>query len=166
MPASPLGIVSVQERRLGIPSWIERSMSAFFPPRLRGKTYWGRTRFKSPPEVDLPDRRPPAKSASTSKAIDYGSNQTVVGVEPMYCMSLNKRLSSPLDQDCTLVAKSLISFIISGLDSRPSHSAFIRIRHALGASSPLASSSSIVAEPSGTNGVAACFRLLVSVMDS
>lgn len=39
----------------------------------------------------------------------------------MYCMSLNKRLSSPIDQDCTLVAKSLIGFIISGLDSRPSH---------------------------------------------
>ena len=39
------------------------------------------------------------------------------GVESMYCISLNKRLSSPLDQDWT-VAKSLVGLIIPGLDSR------------------------------------------------
>ena len=82
----------------------------------------------------------------------------------MYWTSLNKHFSSPLDQDCTLVATSLIGLIKSGLDRRPSHNTFMNIRHALGANSPLASSSKIETEPSGTNGVAACFKLLVSVM--
>jgi hypothetical protein len=59
-----------------------------------------------------------------------------------------------------------MGLIMSGLDSRPSHNAFIRMRHALGASSPFASSSSTETEPSGAKGVAACFKLLVLVMDT
>ena len=46
---------------------------------------------------------------------------------------------------------------MSGLASRPSHNAFMRILHAFGASSPLTSSSAAVMDPSGTKGVDACF---------
>ena len=53
-----------------------------------------------------------------------------------------------------------MGLMISGRANRPSHRAFIKILHAFGASSPFASSSSMETEPSGTNGVAACLRLL------
>ena len=87
------------------------------------------------------------------------------GVELIYWINLNNLLSSPLDEDYTLVARSLMGLIISGCANRPSHRAFIKILHAFGASSPFASSSSMEAEPSGTNGVAAGLRLLTLVMD-
>ena len=83
----------------------------------------------------------------------------------MYWINRNSLLSSPLGQDWTLVARSLIGLIMSGRANRPSHRAFIRILHAFGASSPFASSSSMETEPSETNGVAACLRLLTLVMD-
>ena len=64
----------------------------------------------------------------------------------------------PHDQDYT-------NTILLLQDNLPSHRALISILQAFGASSPFASSSSMETEPSGTNGVAACFRLLTLVMD-
>ena len=55
--------------------------------------------------------------------------------------------------------------MMSGLASRPSYNAFMTILHALGASSPLTSSSAVVMDPSGTKGVDACFNLSTLAKD-
>ena len=53
-----------------------------------------------------------------------------------------------------------MGLIKSGRASWPSHRALIKILHASGASSPFAAPLPMVTEKSGTNGVAACLRLL------
>lgn len=54
----------------------------------------------------------------------------------MYEIKRRSFLSSAHVHAWTLVAKSLVGFTISGLAKRPSQSAFIRMRQALGANSP------------------------------
>ena len=80
-------------------------------------------------------------------------------------MSLSNFLSSARLQFCTFVARSFMGFTMSGLESRPSQSAFINIRQALGANSPRASSSWDEMLPSTTKGVAACLTFSKPVMD-
>ena len=63
------------------------------------------------------------------------------------------------------MARSLIGLMILGCASLPDQRAFIKILHALGANSPLVSSSSVVMDPSGGNGVAACLSFEIPVFD-
>ena len=63
------------------------------------------------------------------------------------------------------MTRSLIGLMMSGRASLPNQRAFIKILHAFGANSPLVSSSSMVMDPSGGNGVAACLSLVTPVID-
>ena len=83
----------------------------------------------------------------------------------MYWINLPSFLSSARVQDWTFVARSLIGLTMSGRARRASHSAFMRMRQALGASSPLFRSSSGVIDPSGRNGVEAFLTFSSLVMD-
>ena len=67
-----------------------------------GKKVLGPCSTRNPPDVDLPVRRSPAKSASTYKRSSRCSGSSSIvptkrywGVELIYCMSLQNLLSSP-----------------------------------------------------------------------